>query len=147
MRCLCCAVLVFVLSCGICTGGDAKQETKLLQGTWKITSAEISGMRINTAKLGAEQIVFVDDRVILKNQGKDVAIYTFTLDPTRKPKQMDWREAKGRETIPLICEVNGDMLKLCRPAPSSTEGMGQRPASFETQGLPVLLLIGQREKK
>jgi uncharacterized protein (TIGR03067 family) len=141
------AVPVFLVACVTCAAGDAKQDTKLLQGAWKITSAESSGTKIGTAKLGAEQIVFADDRVILKNQGKDVAVYTFSLKPSTKPKQMDWRDAKGREMVPLIYEVSGEVLKLCRPAPSSADGMGRRPAAFETQGLAVLLLTCRREKQ
>jgi uncharacterized protein (TIGR03067 family) len=139
------AVAAILVACGTWAAGDAKQDTKLLQGAWKITSAEISGTKISAAKLGAEQIVFADDRVILKNQGKEVAIFTFSLKPTTKPKQMDWRDAKGREMVPLIYAVNGEELKLCRPAPSSADGTGRRPAAFETQGLPAMLLTGRRE--
>src|SRR4051794_37076477 len=118
MPCRTSATAALLLWCGIAgAGDDARRESKLLEGTWKITAAEVGGRKVESAKLGVDQIAFAGDRVILKNGGKDVATHAFTLDPARKPKQMNWREEKGRTAVPLIYELDGDTLKLCRPLP------------------------------
>jgi uncharacterized protein (TIGR03067 family) len=133
--------------------GDAKQdkvkqETKLLEGTWKITAAEAGGRNVEPEKLGVEQVIFAGDRVLLKRQGKEVGNYAYTVDPAKKPKQMNWLEGKDRVAVPLIYEVDGDDLKLCRPTPTSVEFIrNRRPGGFVTKGQPMILLTGKREKK
>jgi uncharacterized protein (TIGR03067 family) len=140
--------------CGIAAaGGDAKQEkikreTKLLEGTWKIVAAEIAGMNIGGQKLGIEQLVFANGRVVLKKEGKDAGNYAYTVDPGRMPKEMNWLKDKDGGPLPCIYTLEGDDLKVCMPIPNVIEKIrSQRPNSFETKGRPFLLLTGKREKQ
>lgn len=128
-------------------GGDAKREMKLLEGTWKVTAAEVSGKRVGLEKLGVDQIVFAGGRVLWKNQGKEVANFAYSVDPGRTPKEMNLLKEKERQTLPSIYALDGDELKWCLPMASATEKVRlRRPESFETKDAPLILLTGKREQ-
>jgi uncharacterized protein (TIGR03067 family) len=139
----------FLLLCGLAAaGGDAKKEAKLLEGTWKVLTAEVAGENVGLEKLGVEQILFKGDRVVLKNRGKDVAAFVFTVDPGRKPREMTLLKEKEKQTLPCIYSLEGDELKWCVPLASAADKVRlQRPDSFATKDRPVMLLSAKREKQ
>jgi uncharacterized protein (TIGR03067 family) len=139
----------FLLLSGLAVaGGDAKRETKLLEGTWKVTAAEVSGENVGLEKLGVDQILFKGDRVVLKNRGKDVAAFVYTVDPGRKPKEVTLLKEQEKQSLPCIYAVDGDELKWCMPLPVATKKVRlQRPESFATKDRPVMLLTARREKR
>jgi uncharacterized protein (TIGR03067 family) len=134
--------------CGLAVaGGEAKKDAKLLEGTWKVVTAEVGGEKVALEKLGVEQILFKGDRVVLKNHGKEVAAFAYTVDPSQKPKAMTLVKEKENQSLPCIYAVNGDELKWCMPLAAAKEKVRlRRPETFETKDLPVMLLIAKREK-
>jgi uncharacterized protein (TIGR03067 family) len=66
----------------------AKEEMAKLQGTWKIVAAEMAGK--NFPDLKKVQVVIKRDTMALKASGMELKSWTFTVDPSRKPKAMDW---------------------------------------------------------
>jgi uncharacterized protein (TIGR03067 family) len=142
------AVAFLVLGGTAAGGGDAKKEMKNLEGTWKVTDAEVAGKKVGPEKLGVEQIVFAGGRVLLKNQGKEVAVFAYSVDPGRTPREMDLLKEKERQTLPTIYALDGDELKWCMPLATATEKVRlRRPESFETKDQPLILLTARREKK
>jgi uncharacterized protein (TIGR03067 family) len=120
----------------------AKKDLKKLQGTWQLSSEIQNGTEqapeyIKSITLSFDKkggwILFKEDRVLYKGSTK--------LDPTKKPKEIDFTlttddENKGRE-VRGIYELKGDSFRLCwslendRPtALESKEGSGNTYSQF-----------------
>jgi uncharacterized protein (TIGR03067 family) len=149
-----------LLACGSCalTGVVAppasaqtpEEETKLLQGRWRVVSAEHNGCHIfgQSAFLKGELLdkatVTIDkDRLTFSVEGLDVEQKAaFRLDPKKAPKQIDFRPvSEGKDLkLPLfrriekdkpenkdavgegIYKLDGDKLTLCwRMDPSTSD--------------------------
>jgi uncharacterized protein (TIGR03067 family) len=126
----------------------AKDEAKKLEGTWKVVSGEAGGMKVEDEKL-LKEIVFQGDKLTLK-QDKGGQEGTFRVDPSQKPKALDFivtRDGKDL-TIPLIYSLDGDELKVVIPLvePGKLKDV-KRPDSFETKDKPLILLTAKRDKK
>jgi uncharacterized protein (TIGR03067 family) len=79
-------------------------------------------------------------------QGRDGSMFSlpFTVDPTKKPKAIDFRLGGGDGWLKIsgnfkgIYELDGDSLKLCI-------GSGdERPAKFSDQGAALIVLKRQK---
>ena len=147
-------VVLSVLLCSaplVSAADDAKDEMKKLEGPWKVASAEIDGNAFDAKKLGMTGLLVAEGKLIFQNDGKDVMAFAFTVDPSRKPKAMDWVKDKESITLPTIYALDGDELKMCMPL-LPRKGSGdkvdiKRPESFDTKGKPVLTILLKREKK
>jgi uncharacterized protein (TIGR03067 family) len=134
-------------------GDAAKEELKKLQGKWKILSAEMGGKEVGIAKLGLTHIEFKDEKMsLIPAGGKAPRPFGIKLDPSKKPRHMDWTklDEKDAKPLPAIYALDGDNLKLCFPLlPSKDEKLPipiMRPESFDTKEKPYGLLIAKREK-
>jgi uncharacterized protein (TIGR03067 family) len=106
-------------------GGDAKEgaakdeasakDRKAMAGTWKFVSLELDGEK-------APEAFFKDAAVVIKGDQFTVtaaeATYrgTFKLDPTQKPKTIDFTFTEGPEkgNVSLgIYELDGDSWRIC----------------------------------
>jgi len=135
---------LFVLSVGFLLAADAqkddavKKEKEKLKGTWKSVDEKRQAV-----------IVITDDSmtVTLKAGDKD-RVYkgTYKLDPSQKPKTLDFMvsegpdEHKGKTSL-QIYELDGDKLKWCANEP----GKDGRPKEFAAQG-GYLLIELKRDK-
>jgi uncharacterized protein (TIGR03067 family) len=141
----CIAVCGCCLTLGRAQEDAAKKELQRLQGTWKIQSAEQLGKKIEPKELGIDQIVIKDNRMTLRAGGKDVAQYPITVDPTQKPKAMDWLNEKAKSSLPAIYALEGKELKLCFPMLKTVPiKRPDRPDSFETKDKPWGLIVSER---
>lgn len=108
---------------------DVDTETKLLQGTWKVSSLEVDG-KVQPAEKAPKEFIIAGKT--LKGIGPEM---TIKLDPSKKPKWIDLIFKKGDKDFPIkaIYEVVGDELKLCMPlAVPGKEFANQRPERFES---------------
>jgi uncharacterized protein (TIGR03067 family) len=135
---------LLVLAVGLLPADDApkddavKKEKEKLKGTWKGGEGKREAV-----------IVITDDSmtVTFKRGDKD-RVYkgTYKLDPTQKPKALDFLvnegpdEHKGKTSL-QIYELDGDKLKWCANEP----GKEGRPKEFAAQG-GYLLIEFMREK-
>jgi uncharacterized protein (TIGR03067 family) len=124
----------------------AKKETTLLEGEWAMVSGEANGQTmpedlVKTGKRVAkngETTVTIGGRVLFKAK--------FTIDPTKKPKTIDYAMTDGTtkgETQLGIYELDGDTAKFCFAAPGKP-----RPADFTAkEGSEQTVSVWKRAKK
>jgi RNA polymerase sigma factor (sigma-70 family) len=121
-----------------------KSDKDALQGAWVAVSAEEGGNKAPEDKLKDIELVFSGDKVTLpiKGESKEVG---FKLDPTKKPKQIDFIFSKT-ETAEGIYELDGDKLTLCITKPDH----GDRPTKFDsadnTGGRERALVVLKKKK-
>jgi len=110
-------------------GGDAvAPELRKLQGTWLRTSFEFDGQQEDTDVKDAK-IVVKGNKVTFFIGDKVFGEATFSIDPTKKPKQMDSvaiSPNKGVKSVGIY-EIVGDTLRTC-----TTTG-DRRPTAFTTK--------------
>jgi uncharacterized protein (TIGR03067 family) len=140
-----------VVAVGLLMGADkaadsSKKEMKQLQGEWSMVSGEIDGQALpqeyvkgakRVAK-GNETTVMIGGRLFMKAK--------FTIDPTKKPKTIDYTmtggPTKGKTQLGIY-ELAGDKVKFCFAAPGKA-----RPADFSTkEGSGRTLSVWKRARK
>ena len=145
-----CALAVgMLLACAaaLTRADDAKDDAKKLEGDWNVVSVDAGG-RLQDKGAGPKQVAIRGDQITLKMKDGDGPTYRFTVDPSQKPKTMDWFQ-KDDSTIGGIYELDGDDLKLCFPLVPSERKEGERlkrPGSFDTKDQPVVVVTARREK-
>jgi uncharacterized protein (TIGR03067 family) len=70
---------------------------------------------------------FQRDVLLVKNKGLTLGAMKFTLDESKKPKEMNFLLG-SLGANPAIYELNGDRLKICMDKPG-----GERPKEFKTK--------------
>ena len=118
----------------VATAQPAADDAKKLQGTWVVESTSREKELNNPWKGG--QFVFAGDTATVKLPNEQEQTFTFTVDPAKMPKAMDFAPPKksGQAPWPMIYELDGDSLKLC------IAYGGKRPATFTNKdGLIVVL--------
>jgi uncharacterized protein (TIGR03067 family) len=129
----------------------AKAELKKLEGAWKASSAEMAGKKLTPGQVGMEKVRVKGGKMTFFTGEKEKEVMTveITVDPSKKPKHMEW--VKGKASLPCIYELKGDELKICFPLlPSKKEKAKvdiKRPEKLETtKDKPVGLIVLKREK-
>lgn len=144
------ALVFALLTAAPVTAVDAKDEMKKLEGTWTVTAAEIGGEKADVAKIGIDAVAIKDGRMALSSQGKEVVSYPIRIDPSKKPKHMDWTNEQQKSTLPTIYALEGDELRLCFPMlrkKGSKEPLDiKRPENFDTKGKAIMALTAKRAK-
>ena len=142
-------IAVVALSClvGAEPPADAvMKELALLDGEWAMVSGERDGQALpeeyvktatRVAK-GGESTVTIAGMVVMKSK--------YTIDPTKKPKAIDFEATEGEaagKKIQGIYELEGDTLKFCL-APSDKD----RPTDFTAkEGSGRTVSVWKRAKK
>jgi uncharacterized protein (TIGR03067 family) len=105
--------LGLVVAAGTATGADAKSDLAKLKGTWV---RELDGKTF-IVHFNGEKFATIFEFA----EGTATTSGTITIDPTNKPKHMDWKfvDGTGRaeklkgSTAPTIYQVDGDTFKFC----------------------------------
>lgn len=140
--------VVCVVAVGAALAGDDAAERKKLEGSWKAVSGRLGGKELSKKQLVSHE--FKGDKVVL---GNDVGEFEFTLNPDKKPKEID---VKGRYNVKGqfvpdakgpgkkgIYELKDDTLTVCFAPPGKP-----RPTKFEApEGADTLVFVLKREKK
>jgi uncharacterized protein (TIGR03067 family) len=122
------------------------EEIKKLQGTWKQIAYERDGIVEPLDEQGWEpRVTFSGDTFVVTLADGSIPIKgTYKLDPTRKPKTIDWSDAIGEDagkTLLAIYTLEGDCFAFCAAYPGQ-----ERPTEFSTRPGQVLR-ISQREMR
>jgi uncharacterized protein (TIGR03067 family) len=109
----------------------AKQELKKFQGTWSIVGIEQNGEKVPEDKLkgGGMKVTIKGTSYTVRVGDKTVDEGTFTVDPSKNPKQLDAQSSSQgkKEKLSGIYQFEGDTLRICF-VPEGKE----RPAEFKT---------------
>ncbi len=136
----------------LAAANDAKQDAikkdrKKYEGTWRVTSLEINGNK--SSEEDAKKITVVnkaDGAWILQVDGEKVTEGTSEIDPTQKPKTIDFMETEGDNKGKIvwgIYELGDDTRKLCYGGPGK-----DRPTEFSAPaGSGRVLVEFKRENK
>ena len=120
----------FVAAVVVAADDDAvKKEKDALQGKWSIVSVERDGKLVETWTDGV-RMMEGNNYTLVPKKGDSVK-GTFTLDPSKTPKAIDFLPAAGQykdKTLRGIYEIDGDMLKICFSEPDKA-----RPAEFTSK--------------
>jgi uncharacterized protein (TIGR03067 family) len=120
------------------TKDDAKAQLEKLAGTWKLEKEVRDGEEKKAEDI---QLVFMEEKVTLKEEGKATA-GTVKIDAAKKPAQIDITADGSDRPIQAIFELDGDSLKL-----AFTLDGGARPEKFESKsGSKVTLATFKRVK-
>jgi uncharacterized protein (TIGR03067 family) len=109
---------------------DQKTDKERLQGEWQLAEMAFSGKELEKVKdtdaaRREGRAVFDGDKMAFRSFDT-----TYTLDPSTKPKQMDWISVNGEgKTVNVLCiyELDGDKFKMCISIPG-----GDRPNEFKS---------------
>ena len=123
-----------------------KKDRKQLEGTWRVVALEVDG---NIA--GAEDVkkitvvIGADGSWSLNSEDKDVSQGTSTIDPSKKPKTIDFTvtvgDDKDKQSLGIY-EVAENSLKFC-----VTSSGKERPGDFSSApGSERILLTFERVK-
>jgi len=111
------AAVGLVLAAGAATGGDAKSDLAHLKGTWV---RELDG-KTYIFTFNGEKFASVSEFA----EGTTTTSGTITIDPTKKPKHIDFtftdgtgrgEKLKGKTAL-NIYQLDGDTLKICGRRP------------------------------
>jgi len=123
-----------------------KKDRKQYEGKWRVVLLEINGNK--STEEDAKKITVAnktDGTWILEVDGKKITEGTSEIDPTRKPKTIDFMETEGdnKGRIVLgIYELGDDTRKLCYAQPGK-----DRPAEFSAPAdSGHTLVVFKREK-
>jgi uncharacterized protein (TIGR03067 family) len=112
---------------------DAGKEKKRLAGTWTVVAVESNGRKGTEEELkGLYYVYDAAGKWKLKKDDDTQAEGTYTIDPSKDPKTIDFQivesiseQARGKSSLGIY-EIDGDMLRVCRDWP----GEGKRPTDF-----------------
>jgi|SRR5262245_3628640 len=147
MRAMTLTVAAFVMLAAagaLLAGGQGEKELKKIQGTWKFVAQEMDGKAKSKEDLAKLQITFTGDKWSVTDDGKVVQAGTHTLDPSKKPNQVDAKVTEGEDKGSMmlgIYELKGNTLKVCFD-PSGKE----RPTGLTAKAGQFSAVL-EREKK
>jgi uncharacterized protein (TIGR03067 family) len=143
--------VVLVLAAGLLVAGDkkedAKKDLKKFQGQWVAVSVELNGKAVPDEAVKSVKVTVKGNKVTIK-EGDMTSEGKFTLDPTKKPKQIDGTAKEGDKEVKTIgiYEFDGDKVKICYALAGK-----ERPKEFSTkagtQQSPLILTVYKRAKK
>ena len=120
-----------------------KTDKEQLQGQWKVVSGERYGEEISPDDLKSivTEINFDGDKMSFK--AGDAKLRPFKLDPSKKPKEIDFYMGEG--FVPAAYDLVGNTLRICIPQadPSTPPGVFLvigRPTQVSGTG-PIRYLI------
>jgi len=108
----------------------AKKDLAQLQGEWSMVSAGGGGQTMPSASIKNSKRVCKGDETTVIVGGQLLMKAKFILDPSTKPKSIDYQVTGGANTGKTqlgIYELEGDTVKFCFAAPGKA-----RPEDFST---------------
>jgi uncharacterized protein (TIGR03067 family) len=142
------AVLIVTLVMGSAYGQQdaAKKEAARLEGEWSMVSGEANGQPMPPEFVKTGKRVAKNGETTISIGGQLYFKAKFTVDPTKKPKAIDYVMTEGftkGKTQLGIYELDGDTVKFCFAAPGK-----DRPTEFTSKpGSERTLSVWKRDKK
>jgi uncharacterized protein (TIGR03067 family) len=124
---------------------DMSAELKKLRGTWRLVEEIDDGKQMPAEEASKYKLTFdIAGRWKVEIDGKVVGEGTATIDPSGKPKTIDYTFAQGENTgskFIAIYELEGDSFKHCGVLKIA------RPSEFSSKpGSGHILTVFRREK-
>lgn len=124
------AIAFFVgMSAALVGAGEEKPDLEQMQGTWLVDSLTEEGKAVPSAETEVLEVTIEKDVFTVKEKGKAVVRYQFKLDPSKKPKEVDFTYLGGDDkgkTEPGIYAIEKGQLKFVLD-----EKKKGRPTTFE----------------
>jgi uncharacterized protein (TIGR03067 family) len=131
--------------------GEAKEEAvakdlEAFKGTWRLIAKEENGKKFSEEEI--KDVIATNDgagKVSVRHGDKVMGEATVKLNPTTKPKTIDFTFTEGEQkgkTRPGIYEIDGDTFRVCVARPGD-----ERPAEFSAKaGSGRTLVVYKRQK-
>ena len=137
---------MFVLVAAGVAQDAVKTEMAKLDGSWSMVSGEANGQAMPKDMVNDGKRVAKDGETSIAFGGQIFFKAKFTVDPTKKPKSIDYVMTEGLtkgKTQFGIYELDGDTVKFCFAAPGK-----DRPTEFAAkEGSQCTLSVWKRDKK
>ncbi len=143
--------ILFVLGtlASIGSAEEKRDDREGIQGVWRGRAVEVKGLPSTLSSAVGMVLRFEKNTFTIEHEGKVAVRGTFALDPSHKPKTIDFTIEESLQASNKGAQVWGiykldkDELRLC-----TTKANGQdRPKRFSTkQSVPHTLFAFQREK-
>jgi uncharacterized protein (TIGR03067 family) len=115
----------------------------MLEGEWRILTVDYAGEAL-PGRNGRLQIIGA--RFALQIGGTPREVGAVEHDTSASPATLDlvWREPSGGESRRLraIVRLRGDLMQFCY----YPEAAGERPAAFDSTGIPPAILVRCRRE-
>jgi uncharacterized protein (TIGR03067 family) len=108
----------------------AKKDLEKCQGNWQLISAERDGKKTPPEDAKKITLTIQGDKFVLRRDGVIVSEGTMTLDPTKKPKEIDETITTGPKkgkVFSAIYEIDDQHHKICFAAAGK-----ERPTAFSS---------------
>lgn len=124
-----------------------RKDKAALQGAWKVTASESKGEKVPADDLKDLALIFRGDAIHIREGGKSAENFAFTLDPTKKIKEIDLTLKVGSQKGRVdrgIYQLDGDTLRICIQSNKDAP----RPSEFRSPaGSDLWLVVLQRTKE
>jgi uncharacterized protein (TIGR03067 family) len=132
-----------MLAVGASGQEKGKADKDKIEGAWSPVALEREGVKAPQDSFKNLKVTFADGKVKITGTGNDkVTDISYTLDPTKKPKEIDFTDFTKGGDAKGIYELDGDNLKMC------VDDTPTRPTDFTTQaGSSRKLFVLKRDKK
>ena len=123
---------------------DAKKDMEKFQGNWSLISAERDGKKTPDEDAKKIKLTIKSDKFILRKDSVVISEGTMTLDPSKKPKEVDETITTGPnkgKVFSAIYEIGDGQHTICFAAAGK-----ERPTEFSSGG-GRLLQVWRREKE
>ena len=122
-----------------------KKDMAQLQGEWSMVSGSADGHAMPDAMRETAKRICKEDETTVTVGGQLIMKAKFTIDPSKKPKTIDYRMTDGPTQGKMqlgIYELEGNRVKFCFGAPGS-----ERPTDFISRpGDQRTLSVWKRQK-
>ena len=139
-------IAVTVLIAANARDDAAKKDLEKFQGNWQMISAERDGKKTPPEDSKKITLTIQGEKFILRKDAVIISEGTMTLDPTKKPKEIDETITTGPnkgKVFSAIYEIDEEHHKICFAAAGK-----ERPTAFSSvPGSGQLLQVWRREKK
>ena len=140
------ATMVSVLTAAAASDDAVKNDLDEFHGKWSLTSLERDGKKAPPEELATIQLTIQGNKFVLRKNSVIASEGTFTLDQTRKPKEIDETITAGPnrgKVFQAIYEIDEDQHTICFAAPGR-----ERPTEFSSKpGSGRVLQVWRRDKE
>jgi uncharacterized protein (TIGR03067 family) len=127
--------------------GEKKDPPKVteLEGKWVFVSVLQGGTLVK--EIAGTKVVIEGERFKVLGEDANPDKLKFRLDPTKKPKHIDFIEPNVEQSLKGIYLIEGDTLKICVDR-GGKDRPSARPTDFASkEGTEISLTILRRDKK
>ena len=141
------ALAAVAMSTALAQDSEAvKKDIAQLQGEWSMVAGSADGSAMPDAMREGARRVCKENETTVTVGGLLIMKAKFTIDPSRKPKTIDYQmidgQTKGKKQLGIY-EVDGDTFKSCFGKPGA-----ERPTDFTSKpGDGRTLSVWKREKQ